>query len=231
MTKSGQYYCANEDSNVVRVFVVRHGQTDHNVQKILQGHKDIPLNITGYQQAQKLGTYLKENEYFFDKIVSSDLIRCKETISTILKTEGRTDDVPVEYHCELRERFMGVIEGMHISEAEAYADKFGKGSFREFGEPENEFMDRLIGQIQKSIDSAVTSKKRNMGLISHGGSIRTILKWLNYDPENSHKIIVFNTSVTILDYVIDEKKIVVRDVGNTKHLGNGEFVVSDLRLR
>ena len=230
MTKNIPYYSKNEDSNVVRIFVIRHGQTDHNVKKILQGHRDISLNSRGFEQAVNLGKYLKQRYIKFDKVVSSDLLRCTETIGEVLAYSGQ-EDIQIGYSKDLRERYMGIIEGMHITEAEAYADKHGKGSFRDFGEPAEEFLHRLTNQIEKSTLEASKEGDKNMALVSHGGSIRTILSWLNYDAKNAHNIIVFNSSVTIIDYMKDTKKFEVRDVGNTRHLGSGEFIVSDLRLR
>ena len=228
--KPNEYYTTNTDNNILRIFIIRHGQTEHNVLKILQGHKDIPINHTGFEQAEKLGVYLKETDIHFDEVFSSDLIRCQETLQAVLKFSDQ-EKVPVELTSDLRERNMGIIEGMHISDAERYADKHGKGSFRDFGESFEAFTERLTSGINHAVEESNEKQLHNIALMSHGGAIRTILKWLEYSAQNAQKIIVFNTSVTIVDYMKDTKKFVVRNVGNTQHLGDGEFVVSDLRLR
>ena len=178
-----QYYATNTDSNILRIFIIRHGQTEHNVLKILQGHKDIPINGTGFQQAEKLGVYLKETDIRFDKVFSSDLIRCQETLQATLKYSDQ-ETVPVELTSDLRERNMGVIEGMHISDAERYADKHGKGSFRDFGESFETFTERLTGGINHAVDESNQENLHNIALMSHGGAIRTILKWLEYSAKN-----------------------------------------------
>ncbi|QLG71158.1 hypothetical protein HG535_0B01960 [Zygotorulaspora mrakii] len=232
MTKDIPYYCDNEDSNIIRLFVIRHGQTEHNVQKILQGHQDTDLNRTGIAQAAKLGDYLEKSNIKFDKVFSSDLKRCKQTIQKVLETSGQAN-ISVEYCKGLRERCMGVIEGMHITDAEAYASKHGKGSFRDFGESPDDFLERLTSCLGKCIADSIAenSQVANLAVVSHGGAIRTLLRWLHYEEGNAHNIIVFNTSVTIIDYFRQTGEFVVRRVGNTQHLGDGEFVVSDLRLR
>ncbi|SMN20535.1 similar to Saccharomyces cerevisiae YOR283W Phosphatase with a broad substrate specificity and some similarity to GPM1/YKL152C, a phosphoglycerate mutase [Maudiozyma saulgeensis] len=230
ISKQNPFYTNNEDDNILRIFIIRHGQTEHNVLKILQGHKDIPINNTGFEQAEKLGVYLKEQNIHFDKVFSSDLIRCQETLQTVLKFSNQTK-VPVELTSALRERHMGVIEGMHIGDAERYADKHGKGSFRDFGEGFEEFTKRLTDGIHHAVDESNEENLKNISLMSHGGAIRTILKWLDYNGQDAQKIIVFNTSVTIVDYMKDTKQFIVKSIGNTQHLGDGEFVVSDLRLR
>ncbi|CCD24895.1 phosphoglycerate mutase NDAI_0E00790 [Naumovozyma dairenensis CBS 421] len=236
ITRDVPYYCNNEDPNVIRLFIIRHGQTDHNVKKILQGHKDTSINGTGIKQSEQLGEYLGNQDVNikFDRVVSSDLKRCKETIETVLSYSNQDDLISkVEYVYGLRERYMGVIEGMHLADAEKYADKHGKGSFRDFGEAPEDFVGRLSTCIEKVVaeSSKQNCKDKNVALVSHGGAIRTILRWLEYKGQNAQQIIVFNTSVTIVDYLKDEKQFVVRRVGNTQHLGDGEFIVSDLKLR
>ncbi|QLL32641.1 hypothetical protein HG536_0D01630 [Torulaspora globosa] len=230
MTRDIPFYCNNEDSDVVRLFVIRHGQTEHNVRKILQGHLDTDLNQTGRDQAEKLGKHLAEGSIKFDLIASSDLKRCRQTVEAMLGHCGHTP--PVTCYKELRERCMGVIEGMHLADAEKYAEAHGRGSFRDFGEKPDEFLARLTSGINSIAESAAESGQvKNMAVVSHGGAIRTLLRWLKYEEHNAHNIIVFNTSVTIIDYIKHTGQYVVRRVGITRHLGDGEFIVSDLKLR
>lgn len=63
------------------LYIVRHGQTDWNVRKIIQGHSDIPLNTEGQEQARVLAESLKN--VHFDKIISSDLVRAKRTAEIV----------------------------------------------------------------------------------------------------------------------------------------------------
>lgn len=58
---------------IIDIYVVRHGETNWNVQGLLQGHTDIPLNEQGVKQAHELKEKLKEIS--FGKILSSDLSR------------------------------------------------------------------------------------------------------------------------------------------------------------
>lgn len=73
----------NTDPNILRIFIIRHGQTEHNVQKILQGHLDIDMNKTGHNQSQLVGEALKDMQ--FDGFSTSDLIRCQNTSKEILE--------------------------------------------------------------------------------------------------------------------------------------------------
>ena len=59
------------------IYLVRHGQTDWNIEKKTQGHTDIPLNGTGKRQAEELAEKIADLK--IDRIISSDLLRARET--------------------------------------------------------------------------------------------------------------------------------------------------------
>ena len=65
------------------ILFVRHGQTDCNINGIIQGHLDAPLNQTGIEQAEKTAEELKNTS--IDIIYSSPLIRAKKTAEIINK--------------------------------------------------------------------------------------------------------------------------------------------------
>ena len=247
------YYCTNNNAELIRIFVIRHGQTEHNVKKILQGQTDTSINTRGRSQALKLGEYLGEQGIKFDKVVSSDLKRCRETVECFLGESTRlgcvdadTDadmdaDVDVEFTEKFRERFMGPLEGLHVSEAEKYVarhqDESGLGSgsgsksWGDFGEKIASFNERVTNALAEVVRDAEENDLRNVAVVSHGGAIRALLRFVDPSTGAHQKIVVFNTSVTIIDYVVATKQLVLREIGNTRHLGNGTFVVSDLRLR
>lgn len=66
-------------------YIVRHGETAHNVLKIIQGHIDTPLNEEGEAQAVVLARFLRGKEIKFSKAYSSDLVRAKKTAETVLE--------------------------------------------------------------------------------------------------------------------------------------------------
>ena len=66
-----------------RICFVRHGETDWNVEKRMQGHTDIPLNAHGVMQADRLAKALLKTRQHFDCIYSSDLERAFHTAKTI----------------------------------------------------------------------------------------------------------------------------------------------------
>ena len=84
------------------IYIVRHGQTDWNLEGRTQGHSDIPLNQTGINQANIIKEKLKNIK--FDKVFSSPLKRAYETANIITNGEITKDD-------RLVERFGGKLEG------------------------------------------------------------------------------------------------------------------------
>ena len=89
----------------MKIYIIRHGQTDWNVNKIIQGQKDIELNNTGEEQARNQIKIF--NEYNFDLIISSTLKRAQKT-AQIINSEKNVDII---YDDRLRERNFGDYEG------------------------------------------------------------------------------------------------------------------------
>lgn len=215
--------------NTLRIFIIRHGQTAHNIEKKLQGHLDIDLNETGYKQSQLLGESLRKVK--FDGFSSSDLIRCQSTLMEIQKKQSSFE---VNYSANFREREMGPVQGMHLKDALA---QYGE-NFRDLGEGKAKFLKRLIKEWNDLIEFCVKEDYTNYGLCTHGGVITALVNYLysdmNYELDKnltpSKLKVPFNTSVTVID--IDKKSgnAIIRDFGNTSHLGE-QLEVKEQLLR
>lgn len=97
----------------VRLCVVRHGETDWNAARRLQGHTDIPLNRAGRLQA--LATARQLTDEIFDSVYSSDLMRAAHTAATLCATSK----APVRLRADLRERHFGALQGLTADEMRA----------------------------------------------------------------------------------------------------------------
>lgn len=117
---------------LITIGFVRHGTTDWNVLGRLQGQNDIPLNEAGRLQAKALGKRLNDEQW--DAVVSSDLLRAKETADIISAITGIG---PVRTERRLRERTHGRLDGTTLEERIA-----------------------LWGEQWKSLDHGVESDKR-----------------------------------------------------------------------
>lgn len=99
----------NEEAAAV-FYIVRHGQTDWNVERRLQGHADIPLNEAGRAQAVELKEKLEGIDFTY--CFSSDLQRASETARILLEPCA----IAVQCDMRLRERNFGPWEGVLHSE-------------------------------------------------------------------------------------------------------------------
>ncbi len=88
----------------MKIYLVRHGQTDWNTEMRAQGRKDVPLNATGRAQAEELREKIKDLE--FDAVYASPLKRAAETAEIVMG-----DRCDVVYDDRLVERSFGNFEG------------------------------------------------------------------------------------------------------------------------
>lgn len=101
--------------------LVRHGQTDWNFARRIQGETDVPLNDTGRAQAKEAASALRELLGGRPGVVvSSDLCRASETADIIAAELGL--EAPRRRYRELRERCYGEAEGVHLDD---YLARFG----------------------------------------------------------------------------------------------------------
>lgn len=99
---------------MTRLVFLRHGLTDWNVARRMQGHKDIPINDDGRDM---VGVWRLPPDLADAKIISSPLIRCIET-AEILKL-AHPELGPIETDKRLMEKSWGIWEGRDLHEMEA----------------------------------------------------------------------------------------------------------------
>lgn len=179
---------------VQRVFIVRHGETDYNVEHRWQGHLDVPLNYNGQQQAQLLANYLQPEA--IDAIFASDLRRAYATAQAIAHSKG----LSVIADSRLREINLGVFQGMtNLQIEKAYPeDKLQWDSNNDFAPLKGESR----YQVQKRAYEAwleITNQEdmNTVLLVAHGGTIRMLLEKIF--PERTQRIKLHNTSVSIIE--------------------------------
>jgi 2,3-bisphosphoglycerate-dependent phosphoglycerate mutase/probable phosphoglycerate mutase len=93
-----------------RLILLRHGQTDYNVDGRMQGHLDSHLTPTGHEQAAAAASVLAELAP--DRLISSDLRRAVDTAELV----GAACGLPVKYDPRLRETHLGCWQGRTVVE-------------------------------------------------------------------------------------------------------------------
>ncbi len=145
--------------------LARHGETDWNFERRVQGHADRPLNDTGRAQARALADELDGEP--IDAVYSSDLMRAHETARIVAERKG----LSVIAVPDLREKHFGTWEGLTDREILA---RFPDARTRPWGDAETteEVAERVLGAIRRI---AETHPGGRVLVVSHGGPLRALL--------------------------------------------------------
>lgn len=166
---------------MTELYLVRHGETDWNAARRIQGRTDIPLNETGREQARRAGELLARRRW--DAIYASPLGRAHETATIIAARLGIDEVTSVD---ALVERDYGDAEGMVFEEIQArYPDGVAV--------PGQETRDEVAARIVPALLAlAARHPGERLMIVSHGGAIRAVLQ--TAEPGTQHPRIT-NTSV------------------------------------
>lgn len=103
--------------------LLRHGQSQWNLENRFTGWVDVPLTELGRDEAHRAGRKLREAGIKFSFAFTSELVRAQETLSIVLAEIGATD-LPVERDEALNERHYGDLQGLDKAEtAKKYGDE------------------------------------------------------------------------------------------------------------
>lgn len=170
----------------MEIYLVRHGETDWNVQGRLQGREDIPLNRDGRNQAMACGVALSEAG--FTAIYSSPLSRARETAEEIALYHA----CRVVPDVSLTERDYGKLSGMTKEQRDAWEAR---------GLPNGvEPWRALAGRAMAAVDKCAKEygESDRIALVSHGAWINSVLAVLSRHEIGSGKTQLKNTCISVL---------------------------------
>jgi len=199
-----------------RLFLVRHGETEWNTMKRVQGHTDTTLTEKGVDQARRISNRLyKEN---IDVIYASDLRRAYRTAEII----GDKLNLGVHSLQELREINFGCWEGLTANEVkEKYREEhllWMKEAHKLILPGAETLLDVQQRIVKTVLELLKIHNNKNILLVSHGTAIKTlILGILDIDISNYNKISLDNTSLSIIEF--RDFNPVIRQLNDTSHLG------------
>ncbi len=195
--------------------LVRHGQSQWNLENRFTGWVDVPLTEKGIAEAARAGELLKATGVTYTKAYTSELQRAQNTLAIILETLGQTD-IPVVRDVALNERHYGDLQGLDKAETAAkYGDEQVHIWRRSYDVPppgdEGEslkdtaartlpyFNEQIIGDLKKGETIIVAA---------HGNSLRSIV--MDLDKLTRDQVLELNigTGVPIV-YEFDEAMKVV----------------------
>lgn len=191
--------------------LIRHGQTDWNLDERVQGRTDIPLNETGREQARAAGELIRAEGAHWDVVLSSPLQRARETAEIIAAAIavpfGGTVDGLVEQN-------FGEGEGMLVSEF------YGRWPNRDF--PGGEHDEELGARGLRTLDEIANEHPSDTRIlaVSHGSLIRGTVSRLTGTPYLRVPRLA-NTSISLFEHDGDWRVITIGGIPFEESLPTG----------
>lgn len=196
------------------IYVLRHGVTEWNRLRKVQGAVDIPLAQDGIDLAKRTGEALKN--VHFDICFTSPLTRARQTAAYVLA--GR--DIPVIPDPRIQEIDFGVLEGATFKDADGNIVTPEMGIFfndpGNFRRPENgENIQDILKRtrdfwIEKTTDPSLFQK--NILVSSHGCAVRALLQNVYQDPVHFwHGSVPPNCSINIVEVKDGKARLLEED--------------------
>ena len=179
------------------IYLIRHGQTDWNMERKIQGQTDIPLNINGKHQAEGVAEEITNLK--IDRIISSDLSRAKETAEIINKKIG----TKITFDERIREVDYGDFEGKFI---ENIKDEewilFNQNPEKKNGESRKHVYDRVKNFLKEIKDD------ENVLVVTHSGALKMML----YYAKNKEKFDLTSYNEFSKNTWFDNTKIIAESI-------------------
>ena len=182
---------------MTRFFLVRHGETEWNRLRKIQGISDIPLNDTGRSQAAALGDILSKHR--FDLIVSSPLSRALETAQIVAKKLGMPAPLVIQ---DLVERNYGEAEGSSGLELDTL---YPLGTEIPGREDRADVTKRVVRTLH---DLAIRHPEADILAVAHGAVIRCVV---DYAAPGEYSEPITSCSVHSFSHVAGSLELVAFD--------------------
>ncbi len=201
----------------MKLYLIRHGQTDWNVAGKIQGSTDIPLNEMGKKQAACLAKGMEKRPV--SRVFTSTLSRAYETAKAI----GDSQNVPVYGLLELQEVNYGYWEGLTMEEIEQRYPKELQQWYLspvEVAPPGGETQTQVYERCKAAIDHILEQGDGDVAVVSHGATVVFLLEYMldGTGRDEEDDIIVGNASISTVEYDRDLKRFVLTELNDREHL-------------
>ena len=163
---------------MARLILLRHGESQWNLENRFTGWVDVPLSPRGIQEAKDAGEKLRS--FTFDRAFTSVLARANETLRLVLETIGQTG-IPIEKDKALNERMYGELQGLNKDET---VKKYGEAQVKIWrrsydvpppgGESLKDTAERVLPYYEQTIKPYVL-KGDTILVAAHGNSLRALI--------------------------------------------------------
>ena len=196
---------------MARLVLLRHGESQWNLENRFTGWVDVPLSARGNQEAQLAGEKLRS--FTFDRAFTSVLVRANETLRLVLEVIGQTA-IPIEKDKALNERMYGELQGLNKAEtAKKYGEEQVKIWRRSYdvpppgGESLKDTAERVLPYYERTIKPYLL-KGEAILVAAHGNSLRALIMELEHLSREQVLELNIPTGAPLL-YELDKKGNVV----------------------
>ena len=198
------------------LLLARHGETDWNRARRVQGHTDVPLNDRGRDQAQRLAARLA-GAWEIDALYASDLVRAAETARIVGGALGLQPSLSAAW----RELDVGALEGTDGIEVRRRHGELisaaarSEGPLGEGAETFREFEARIVAAFERlSRDHACG----NVLVVSHGGTLKTLIaRLVGLPPAHIDRLSLrANTGLSAVDFRHGRPQLIL--LNDARHL-------------
>ena len=206
-----------------KLVLLRHGQSQWNLENRFTGWKDVPLTEHGINEANNAGLLLKKNNIKIDKIFSSVLERANKTaeiaiMASEIENLHKNGILIYEKDQRLNERDYGDLVGLNKAET---AEKFGKEQVHKWRRgysdqpPNGESLEDVVRRVTKYFEEVIkpaiqSDENDNILIAAHGNSLRALLIVMNiYEPNNINSV-ELSTGVPI-HVILKDNKFSIKD--------------------
>jgi broad specificity phosphatase PhoE len=191
-----------------RLILTRKGETEANLRGVYQGQSvDSHLTSRGEKQARLLGEALKE-QYRVERILTSPLMRAKETARAVAEILG----VKVEVDEDLIEMNFGRFEGKTVSQAaREFPDAYQtwKSSPSQGQMPGGECFEDVLNRAGHFLEKTRERKEATLLAVTHDAALRALLTLVEEkNPDQAWDYQLFNCSINEVDFTSAKPRLV-----------------------
>lgn len=147
---------------MIKLVLVRHGQSEWNLENKFTGWTDVNLSEKGIQEAKEAGKVLKKKGFKFDLAYTSVLKRAEDTLDYILHEMGE-ENIEIKRSWRLNERHYGALQGLNKDETR---EKYGAEQV-------------LLWRRSTNVRPPELEKGKKVIIVAHGNSLRGLMKYLD----------------------------------------------------